>query len=163
MQKADPLREKQPSPLIDQRTRDSASYIVLQAELRESKARLQSSLQEIMALKQNETTIRAEIKNLRTEVGILQERLRSSREEIKELRTSIDESVGSREEIQSPDVSSKNAQQIESAIEPLKREGRASGIFGNFFQRRVCPICGRRLGSQDRFCDFCGRPVPLTI
>ena len=101
-----PPRDKQPFLPLDQRPRDSASFTLLQADLRESKTRMQNCLQEIVTLKQNETATRREIQNLKTEVATLQERIRTSRDELKELRTSIDESTKPKKEAPSSELPS---------------------------------------------------------
>lgn len=156
-----PPRDRQPS-LLEQRPRDSASYTMLQAELRESKTRIQNCLQEIVTIKQNEMTVRREIQNLKTEVTSLQERLRTSRDELKELRTSIDESAKPDKEAPSRDLPTLNAQPVERSATLTPQERKPSSIFGNLFQRKVCLNCGRRLGSKDKYCDSCGRLVPTT-
>lgn len=156
-----PPRDKQPFQPVEQRPRDSVSYTLLQADLRESKTRLQNCFQEIANLKQNEAATRRELQNLKTEVAALQERIRTSRDELKELRTSIDESTKPMIEARSePPVL--NAHLVERATQPAPQEGKPSSIFGGLFQRRVCLNCGRRLGSRDRYCDSCGQPVPTS-
>lgn len=156
------LRDKQSFLPVDQRPRESVSYTLLQAELRESKTRMQNCFQEIVTLKQNEATTRREIQNLKTELATLQERIRTSRDELKELRTSIDESTKPKKETPSSEPPVLSAQLIERAAQPAPQEGKPSSILGALFQRRSCPNCGRRLGSKDRYCDSCGRLVPTT-
>jgi len=164
LQKDEPLKDKQTYPLADQRERDSiSSYTLLQGELRENKTRLQNCLQEIVTLKQNETTVQRDIQNLRTEVGALQERLRTSQGEIKGLRASIDEGAKPQKEPPARDIPTLNAQPVESANPPIRRERHSSGIFRSLFQRRACPTCSRRLGSNDKYCDSCGRLVSPII
>ena len=157
-----PPRDKQPFLPLDQRPRDSVSYTLLQAELRESKTRIQNCLQEILTLKQNDATVRREIQNLKTEVATLQERIRTSRDEVKELRTSIDESTKPKQEAPSSELPVLNAQLVERTAQPAPQKEKPSSIFGSLFQRRVCPNCGRRLESKDRYCDSCGGLVPTT-
>jgi len=161
IQKEQQLKAKQqPSPPRDERVRDLTSYNMLQTELRENRTQLQHYVQEIATLQQNEATMRKEIEGLRTEISTLQQRLLTSLDEIQRLRTSIDQSVKMQRVTGPQEIRAQDAQEAQPTVPRPQREGWASRIFRSNSSRRTCPTCGRSLGLNDRYCDWCGSPFP---
>jgi uncharacterized small protein (DUF1192 family) len=150
-------------PQAGDRSRDTAAYSALQTELRENQGRLQRNLQEIDALKEDETRIRNDILDLKTQIGSLQERFSASQEEIRRLKTQIEASAK-----QQPPTAPAPEPMIQPAPEPPPLEEPTSETWitrhlGDVFNRSVCPNCGRHIQSSDIYCDSCGQQLPRTI
>jgi hypothetical protein len=156
----------QPRLQVGDRSRGGDAYSILQTELRENRGRLQRNLQEITALKEEETRIRNEILGLRTQLGSLQERFSASQDEIRRLKTQIEASAKPQpQEVQLPaeEPIIQPAPEAQAPVEQLGSETWVSRHFGGLINRRTCPTCGRHVQSRDVYCDACGQLLPRTI
>ncbi len=157
----------QPFPQQESRSRDSAAYNAFQTELRENRGRLQRNLQEITALKEDETRMRNDILGLKMQVSSLQERLSASQEEIRKMKAQID--AGARPSQEPPKVQEPTPQRPPPAppqpaplVQRQNNETWISRHFGNLFNPRTCPTCGRQVRARDLYCDSCGQPLPAA-
>jgi hypothetical protein len=179
MGEKEPQLSPRPQPRIPiaERSRDMDGYDALQTELRENRGRLQRNLQEITALKEEETRIRNEILGLRTQLGSLQERFSASQDEIRRLKTQIEASASAAVKqqpqetpawLQEPEVQVQEpvvqpAPEPQAPVEQPSNETWVSRHLGSVFNRKTCPTCGRQVQSRDMYCDSCGQILPRTV
>ena len=158
----------------------------LLAELQDTKTRLQQFSQDYAALKEREATMRNELSTLRTEVRLLRDKLLEEVGGIQKMKAYVEEQGGRFQEVkksieQQLQEIKKQAERLERAATETPAQQPANqtvpeppaaqstpqttsqpGFLRGFFRHVTCSNCGRRLRSQDRFCDSCGRAPPTN-
>ena len=155
----------------------------LLAELQDTKTRLRQFSQDYGALKEREATMRNELSTLRTEVRLLRDELLEEVGGIQKMKAYVEEQGGRFQDVKKS--IEKQLQEIKKQAERLERAATETtaqqpanqtvpeppaaqstpqtsqpGFLRGFFRHVTCSNCGRRLRSQDRFCDSCGRAPP---
>jgi len=158
----------------------------LLAELQDTKTRLRQFSQDYAALKEREATTRNELSTLRTEVRLLRDKLLEEVGGIQKMKAYVEEQGGRFQEVkksieQQLEETKKQAERLERAATETPAQQPANqtvpeppaaqstpqttsqpGFLQRLFRHVTCSNCGRRLKSQDRFCDSCGRAAPTN-
>jgi regulator of replication initiation timing len=169
-----------PSPSIE--TPPGTSSPALFPELRDIKTRVSQLSQDYAVLKETETTDRNEFSVLKTELKSLRVQLEESIVEFQKMRTIVQEHDSRFKDLkqnfdQQFQEIKKQAERHDqptaelqrpatppvpqlSAIQSTPPKPPQGGFLRGLFRYVTCSNCGRRLGSQDRYCDSCGQAAP---
>lgn len=152
-------------------------------ELQDVKTRVVQLSQDYAALKETETTGRNELSILENELKSLRDQLEEGVSEIREMRISVQEQDGRFQDLkrsveeQFQELKKQPerhvwptaelpqqpvAQPVSelSTAQPTPPKPSQRGLLRGLFRYVTCSNCGRRLRSQDQFCDSCGQAAP---
>lgn len=176
-----PVKLLPPSPSIE--TPPGTSSPTLFPELRDIKTRVSQLSQDYAVLTETETTDRNELSALKTELKSLHAQLEEGIGEIQKMRTSVQE-----HDSRFKDLKQNVEQQLQEIKKQAERHNRRTtelpqqtvtqpvpellttqpipktpqgGFLHGLIRYVTCSNCGRRLRSQDQFCDSCGQAVPI--
>jgi regulator of replication initiation timing len=152
-------------------------------ELQDIKTRVVQLSQDYAALKETETTGRNELSILKNELKSLRDQLEEGVSEIRKMRTSMQEQDGRFQDLkrsveeQFQELKKQPERHVWPTTElpqqpvaqpvpelstapPTPPKPSQGGFLRGLFGYVTCSNCGRRLRSQDQFCDSCGQAAP---